>query len=224
VIKKIEYVESNKISQRLFAQLKTFQVTGTVEQSADFRRALGAYMEIFHIIGVPPTVGTNLYACFETARMAGATIKTMDLVRTAMFAESPLHGLGHTIVNAAIIFSYVEQSHLIADTNYRSRSDIAIVLDKMIAITEDIKLNMADFFVASDYQNFIRLSALLIQHLSATERQLPRVINLTFPVHLPALTMSNRIYGDGSRSEELIAENKTVHPAFMQREVMALSQ
>jgi prophage DNA circulation protein len=42
-------------------------------------------------------------------------------------------------------------------------------------------------------------------------------------VHYPAHALSNRIYGDGSRGEELIAENKTVHPAFMQRDVIALS-
>jgi prophage DNA circulation protein len=78
--------------------------------------------------------------------------------------------------------------------------------------------------VSKDYQNFVGLAALLVQHLSATERQLPRVVSYRYPVNFPALTLSNRIYGVGSRSDELIAENKTVHPAFMQRNVIALSE
>jgi prophage DNA circulation protein len=43
-------------------------------------------------------------------------------------------------------------------------------------------------------------------------------------INYPALALSNRIYADGSRSEELIAENQTVHPAFMQRDIIALSE
>ena len=69
----------------------------------------------------------------------------------------------------------------------------------------------------------VQLSALLIQHLSATERQLPRIVKYHMPINYPALALSNRIYGDGSRSDELVAENETVHPAFMQRDIIALS-
>jgi prophage DNA circulation protein len=96
-------------------------------------------------------------------------------------------------------------------------------MDAMNIAIEEIKLNKADSFVASDYQSFVFIAALLIQHMSSTERQLPRVVKYTWPVHYPSLTMSNRIYGEGSRSEELIAENKVVHPLFMQRDIIALS-
>jgi prophage DNA circulation protein len=53
---------------------------------------------------------------------------------------------------------------------------------------------------------------------------LPRIVNYQMPINYPALALANRIYADGSRSDELIAENETVHPAFMQRDVIALSE
>ena len=97
------------------------------------------------------------------------------------------------------------------------------LIDEMTVIIEDIKLNKANSFVASDYQNVVALSALLIQHLSATERELPRIVTYAMPINYPALALANRIYGDASRSDELADENETVHPAFMQRDIIALS-
>jgi hypothetical protein len=169
-------------------------------------------------------LGDELYTCFEQARLAGATLNSMDNVRNAMFAEAPVYLLGVTIVNAAIIFSIVEQSQIIATIEFDSRASVDDVIVRMNAAIENIKLNKADSFVVNDYQNFIALSALLIQHLAVTELQLPRIVRYQMPINYPALTLSNRIYGDGSRSDELIAENKTVHPAFMQRDIIALSQ
>jgi prophage DNA circulation protein len=40
---------------------------------------------------------------------------------------------------------------------------------------------------------------------------------------MPGLFVSNYIYGQGDRAEELAAENRIVHPAFMQRTLRALS-
>ena len=40
---------------------------------------------------------------------------------------------------------------------------------------------------------------------------------------MPALTLANRIYADAGRADELVAENKIIHPAFCPREGRALS-
>jgi prophage DNA circulation protein len=53
---------------------------------------------------------------------------------------------------------------------------------------------------------------------------LPRMVSYQLPASLPALTVANLLYGDGARFDELIAENGTVHPAFMQRDLVALSE
>jgi hypothetical protein len=206
------------------AQLVRFPVSSVGDEGANLRSAVGKFLSNFHQLIVDRVVGTELFACFEQARVAGATVGSMNNVRKAMFVEAPMFPLGLAIVNAAVIFSFVEQSQVIAKMQFRSRIEASALMDEMAVVIEDIKLTKADSFVSKDYQNFVGLAALLVQHLSATERQLPRVVSYRYPVNFPALTLSNRIYGVGSRSDELIAENKTVHPAFMQRNVIALSE
>jgi hypothetical protein len=221
-MQKSELTEAKEISGRMMTELLLFPVTSNVD-AAKLRTAVGRFMVDFGTLVDNKVVGTELFACFEQARAAGATLNCMNRVRVSLFSESPLYHLGLVIINAGILFSFVEQSQLISVMEFSSRSEIDDLMDAMSAIIEEIKLNKADSFVSNDYQSFVLLAALLIQHLSATERQLPRVIQYHWSVNYPALTLSNRIYGDGSRSEELISENNTVHPAFMQRDIVALS-
>lgn len=222
-MKKSERAEALAISTRLMDELVSFPISSVGNEGANLRSAIGKFLSNFHQLVVDHVVGTELFACFEQARSASATVKSMNNVRIAMFKETPAFPLGLAIVNAAVIFSFIEQSQIIAKIEFKSRSEASTLMDEVAIIIEEIKMNKADSFVSKDYQNFVGLAALLVQHLSATERQLPRVVNYNFPVRLPALMLSNRIYGVGSRSDELIEENKTVHPAFMRRNVVALS-
>ncbi len=223
MIVKTERAEALAIAQRLLAALLSFSLTPVGTAGADLRSAVGKFLSNFSELVVNKVVGTELFACFEQARVAGATLYSMNTVREAMFLEKPVFQLGFDIMNAGIIFSFVEQSQIIAGMEFRSRSQVSVLLDELSVVIEAIKLNKADEFIPNDYQNFVSLAALLVQHMSATERQLPRIIQLQMPIHYPSLALSNRIYGNGSRSEELIAENKTVHPAFMQRDIVALA-
>jgi len=222
-VKKSERAESLEISTRLMTELVSFPISSVGNEGADLRSAVGKFLSNFSQLIVDHTIGTELFACFEQARDAGATIKSMNNVRAAMLKEVPAFPFGLSIVNAAIIFSFIEQSQIITEIEFKSRGEASMIMDEMALVIEEIKVNKADSFVSKDYQNFVGLAALLIQHLSATERQLPRVVNYSFPIRLPALMLSNRIYGVGSRSDELAEENKTVHPAFMQRDIIALS-
>jgi prophage DNA circulation protein len=221
-MKKSERAEALAISVRLMSALVSFPPNDVIA-GANLRYAIGQYMANFSQLVESKVIGTELYTCFELARVAGATLNSMNNVRVAMFAETPVNFLGTAIVNASILFAFVEQSQIISVMEFSSRIEVDTLMDSMGAIIEEIKINKADSFVSSDYQNFISLSALLIQHLSSTERQLPRVVQYNLPVNYPSLTLANLIYADASRSDELIAENNTVHPAFMQRNIVALS-
>jgi hypothetical protein len=220
---KSERGEALAISTRLTTALIRFNISLQGDAGAEFRSTVGKFLARFNDHVNKQVLGTEFYACFEQARFAGATLTSMNNVRLLALEEKPLYPLGVAIIDAAILFSFVEQSQIISKFVFRSRSEAASIMDTMTAIIENIKLTCADNFVSSDYQYFVGLAASLVQHLSATERLLPRIVRFSFPTHYPALAMSNRIYGDGSRSEELIVENKTVHPAFMQRNVVALS-
>ena len=201
---KTEHTEALEISKRLLAELVKFPAKSVVA-AVSMRTSIGKFLAGFQGMAADGTLGTGLAECFRYAREAGATLNSMARVRTLLFKEAPKFHVGFVIVNAAIIFSFIEESEIIAGLEFKSRSEVDELMDAMVLDIEEIKLNKADSFASSDYQAFVGLSSLLIQHLSSTERLLPRIVQYTWPVHFPSLTMSNNIYGAGDRSEELIA-------------------
>jgi prophage DNA circulation protein len=220
MINRSEYGEARAISARLTQVLVAFPLTGLA--GANLRTAVGELLADFYDLAQGATVGTHLLACFDLAREAGATLPVYDNVRIAAEAEAPQFALGQAVVNAAIIFTLAEQTQIITAMTFESRSDVDKLMDTLAVTIDEIKLRGSESFTVNDYRNVVAMSALLIYHLSATERQLPKLVAYQLPDNLPALALSNYIYGDGTHSDELVAENGTVHPAFMQRAIVAL--
>jgi len=50
--------------------------------------------------------------------------------------------------------------------------------------------------------------------LSLRSFSLPVMVTYTFSNPMPALWLAQRLYQDASRAEELIAENRPIHPLF----------
>ena len=223
MMNRTEHDEALAICGRLMKVLVNFSVTPGKETAA-MRTAIGKLLGNFAQLVDNQTVGTQLQSCFDLTVAAGATLNVMDNVREAAEAETPQFTLGIAIVNAAIIFTLAEQSQIITGMTFASRSDVDAMMNAMSAIIDEIKLRGSESFAVNDYRNVVALSALLIYHLSATERQLPRLLSFQMPTNLPALALSNRLYGDATHSDELVAENGTVHPAFMQRDIVGLSE
>jgi prophage DNA circulation protein len=49
------------------------------------------------------------------------------------------------------------------------------------------------------------------------------MVTYSFTTRMPSLWMVQRLYTDASRNDELIAENKPIHPLFMPSSGVALS-
>lgn len=190
----------------------------------DLRHMVGELRANAHFQIRAGTIGSDLLACFDQAYLAGATLAQMDKVRETLLPELPLSNLGKSLKGSGIIFTLVEQCKLITAMTFVSRDDANRMLSKMAAIIETIKLEVSELFFGTEYAGVVALSAALVQHLAATERQLPRLVSYQLAANLPTLTVSNLLYGEGSRSDELIAENKIVHPAFSPRSIVALSE
>lgn len=220
IISRPEYAEAQAISARLTRVLLSFPLVGI--DGANLRTAVGRLLDNFYEYARGGIVGTQLLVCFDLARLAGATLTIMDDVRVAAELETPKFGLGQVVVNAAIIFTLAEQTQIITQMTFVSRNDVDKLMDAMSITIDEIKLRGSESFTVNDYRNVVSMSALLIYHMSATERRLPMLVDYKIAVNLPALTLSNFIYGDGKHSDELVAENDTVHPAFMQRDIVAL--
>jgi hypothetical protein len=170
------------------------------------------------------TIGDELLRCFDLARTTGAKMADFDRVREAMMAEAPTYDFGIAVKLSGIVFSFMEQCQVIAATTFVSRFDVEDMMVKMIAITEEIKLEIADLLDGIDYTYLVAISAALVQHLAATERQLPRIVVANMPDSMPSLFLANYFYTDASRSDEIAIENRTVNPVFCQRTIRVLSE
>jgi len=170
------------------------------------------------------TIGTELFACFEQARVAGATLDTLDAVRNVLVLEQPIFDFGRSAKMTGMVFSFVEQCKLIAAMTFVSRSAAERMMVRMSKVIEILKLEVAELLDGMDYQNLTKLAAALTQHLTVTERKLPQIVRYTMATSNTALSLSNFLYGDGGRFVELIDENGVINPVFFPRDIQALSQ
>ncbi len=154
-------------------------------------------------------------ACLDEARNVGATWLAMGNVRLAALAESPASLSAKVLVQAIVRLSLAAEARLITDLTFVSRDDVENVARTIGSAFEQAAEVAADQAQAGVYMAIISLQADVTKYLTDQGRLLPRVVQYRFAQAMPALAMSQRVYGNGSRSDELRLENKVVHPAFM---------
>jgi prophage DNA circulation protein len=125
-------------------------------------------------------------------------------------------------VQTGILFALSAQCKIIALTTFVSRDDIEDIQSKMKASFDLAKEMAADDMDNIVYQQLVNLAAKLARYLADTALPLPRVVIYQLRP-MPVLLTSYRIYSDASRSEEIMSDNKVVHPAFVRSTVRALS-
>lgn len=219
----LQIKEAVEIIDRLLAAIMKGMPSSGVAGS-NLRRLVGSLHDEAEQSINSGTIGTDVLACFDAAVDAGATVINMDRVREALLLEAPQYFVGASVVSNSLIFTLVEQSRIIVDTTFLSSKDADDMLQKMIAIIDIVKLAISDLLDGYNYQALIALCASIVQHLVATERQLPRIVNYNLASNMPSLKIANLLYFDALRSDEVIAENRIVHPAFCPRNIVALSQ
>jgi prophage DNA circulation protein len=223
MIKKPAMTEAVGIINRMAANLLNGLPT-TGETGAAVRTAVGDVVANGEDLIKQGTIGSDLWDCFEKARQAGLLMANMESVRVSVEAETPVYDIGQAIKLSGIVFAFAEECQIIANFSFASRLDVQAVMMQVLPIIDDTKLAVAELLDGMSYQRVVSLAAALVQHLSSTEIELPEIVNYQFGTAMPSLYVANYIYSDGSRSDELIEENGTIHPAFMQRELIALSE
>jgi prophage DNA circulation protein len=101
---------------------------------------------------------------------------------------------------------------------------VQAMIVRMKAALDPMKEVAADELPAASYQALNELGAAVMRHLSRTELRLPRKIIYNTKKPKAGYALSYLIYADANRSDELVAENRVVHPAFMPIIVRALSE
>jgi hypothetical protein len=198
---------------------------GTVTGLEGFtlRRAVGNLIDNLETSVFDNTLSANLKACFDAARKNGVGITWFDKVLSQLFTEAPLSLFADTMTQVCVFYILGEQVRIIADTKFTNRDSVDAVMARMKTSFNTAKEVAADHMDSASFLALVQLAAATTNHLVKTARPLPQIVNYVMAAPLPALAVSQLIYGDGSRSDEIIRENRVVHPAFVSINVRALS-
>jgi hypothetical protein len=192
--------------------------------AADLRRAVGDILPASADLIEAGTLGKPLANCFELARLAGFSMDAMGHVRDIAAAQSVVGTAAIAVKNAAIRLAIVQEALILSGLTLTSREDVDRYLTRMNAACDAAEITAADGLDNVAYLGIVSLHAAIANDLTTRARPLPRIVSYTFPATVPALWLANRLYGGADRTDELIGENKPVHPAFMPRNIRALSQ
>lgn len=104
-----------------------------------------------------------------------------------------------------------------AGSEYQAQSsdDMRAARDAVVGAVDDEITIAGNNGEDAVYQRMRALRAQVVQSMNAAGAQLPDVFTVRIPGPIPALVISQRLYGDSSRAEELVSRANPAHPAFM---------
>jgi hypothetical protein len=219
---KTEFEEIEGIVGRTMRNLVDFSGKAG-RPGADLRRAVGDLVSRVNIYIADGTFAERLLRCFKLATSAGINLDWMDRVIDQLTKETPTTLTSTSVVQNSLMFAIAQEGRIIGATKFVSRDDVDVTMRRMKKWFDLIKEILADTMSGPGYEAFITLCAGITRYLTDTARPLPRMLRYDLPASMPALTLSNYIYGDGTRDLELTAENKVVNPCFMPMRIRALN-
>jgi prophage DNA circulation protein len=190
---------------------------------ADLRRKIGDMQTKYADYLRAGTFSTNLLAIYTTAVAANAKLSNLVALRNYLFTESPVGLISNSIVQTALYMCLSAESRLIVLINFTSRDAVVDMINTMRDAFDTARVIAADSTDNSAYQNLTFLAGALTNYLANTARPLPRIVTFNLAKPFPSLALSNLIYYDAGRSDEIVDENHIVHPAFCPRQIRGLA-
>ncbi|KYK43436.1 hypothetical protein A1D31_18635 [Bradyrhizobium liaoningense] len=195
--------------------LSTVPASRKGPDASQLRHAVGAMMARAGELLASHGFSEAMRSCLDQARLAGATLTSMGEVRLAALEEKPVSLPATLTVLCIIRLCLAQEARIVGEMVFTSRDDASNTATEITAAFSDAAEVASDNLDAGSYMAIINLQATVIKRLVDVGRSLPRVITYSYAGVMPALTMAQRAYSDADRAQELIDENKVVHPAFM---------
>jgi prophage DNA circulation protein len=165
----------------------------------------------------PPLVN-----CFDLVRQAGRP-KSSSIRCVQTESEQPRTLGGVLVQNSAIYLCLATEARIIAGTTFTSRQDVDALRAALRQPFDGAEEIAADDMDQATFMALIELDAAITNFLVTTARPLPRMIGYQFATSQPSLVIAHRLYQDASRADQIVQENKIVHPAFSPPIGIALS-
>ncbi len=215
--------ETVSIIDSVGAALLEAATTTDIELGADLRRAVGDLVGRAEQHLRSKTIGTALQAAFAAALAAEVGFVGFDRVRALALASTVTSKAAVAARTACIQFALVGISQALAATTFRSREDAKAASARVNAAFDPAIETAADAGNQQAYRDLVGLHAAVTRHLNLRARPLPQMVPYRFARSLPTLIISQKLYGEGGRADEIKDENKVIHPLFAAAEGRALS-
>ena len=187
-------------------------------QDAAFRRVFGDINANAATLLSTLTLPSQLLSAFNLATQTNPSLLLYDLFRQQIVATQTISSQATWVVYLFLWFTLGQECAIIASTQYVSRQDATNDLNVIDAAFEQAETTVAETSVAV-YQAMIYLRAAVVRDLVTRSMLLPQVVPYSFTRNYPSVVMAQRLYPDDAltedRSDELVAENKVIHPGFM---------
>ncbi|PWT90373.1 MAG: hypothetical protein C5B54_07270 [Acidobacteria bacterium] len=203
--------------------LRSVPSTATGE-AAPLLRLVAAMRANLRGVIVGNRLGTELQAIMLAAEAAGATYAGMEAARQYLmgFEASDMVFI-QVVMRGALVMTLATQCKILARMRFITQREAQNATVAIVQAFDAAKAMGIDQVDALVYRTLNTLAGAITAHLAATGLKLPRYVSYTIDMPMPSLYMAQRIYGDGSRHEEIEMENRIVHPAFCPRELRVLS-
>jgi prophage DNA circulation protein len=219
---KADALDAAPIVERCMANLlTTIQVMGRT--GSDARQQISDTKTNAYALLRADTIGPELDASFDQARLAGASFMAVEALRQETAQELPTTLGGTLIQNSLLQFCLATEGAIIADMTFTSRQDVDKIKGQVQQPFLDSEEQAADDMDQMVFQALIALHGAIVTHLVQTERPLPLMLNYQFAAPSNTLVVAYRLYSDASRADQVRDENKIIHPAFAPSIGQALS-
>lgn len=218
-----EKVELKETIYRLLDNMLAMISSQTGREGVELRSSIGDVRSNYYSMIYDGTFPAKLLECFTSAKKANVKLASLVNVHQKLFEESPVGDFSTAVVQMAIVFCLSTESRIISELGFKSREDIELLIDKMKIAFDTARLLTADAPDTSAYQQLTNLAGALMAHLADVARPLPRMVTFELKAAMPALALSQYVYYEAGRWEEIVDENKVVHPLFCPRTIRGLS-
>jgi hypothetical protein len=218
-----ERKEIAAVVNRLLDSLSAMVSSQTGEAGYALRRQIGDLRAFYSDYLTDGTFAANVLQCFTIAIEGNVKLPNFVKLREQLFAEAPVGNISKAIVQGAIGFCLSSEARIISAMEFENRDDVELMIKVMRIAFDTARDISADSFDSAAYQALTSLAGALTNHLASSALKLPRVVVFKVAQSYPAMALSQRVYYDASRWEELIQENRVIHPAFCPRSIRGLS-
>lgn len=195
----------------------------TSAAAATLRRLTGAVAADAEYLLGAPELAPRLLACFQAAMDAGATFQGLRLFREQVVLILTDGIYARIVQQAASRFAVIQMARALAATDFRSLDAAQVAKAQINAVFAVAEEGAADALDTATYRALVTLHAAVARDLTTRARPLPRIVAYETAGPLPALVLAQRLYGDASRADDLVAENAARAPLFMPPSGRALS-